>query len=91
MPNTPKKISKEEALRVLKEARSEKVKNFIEEKTERAATVLHELMDSEDVPPVVRMASAKDILDRGGFKPVEKIAIAQLQPITGMKFILDND
>lgn len=80
MENPPVNISPEEALKVLTEQRKNKVQKKIDESTERAAEVLHTLLDSEDVPPVVRMASAKDILDRGGFKPVEKQVIAVTYP-----------
>lgn len=80
-----------ESVRALAEVRKQRVQATIDDSTERAAEVLHTLLDSEDVPPVVRMASAKDILDRGGFKPVERLAVAMVQPITGMKFELDQD
>lgn len=80
-------IKKDEALQILKDARIQKVKNIIDESTERAVEVLNEVMDSSDVPPVVRVAAAKDILDRGGHKPVEKVAIAVVLP----KPILDLD
>lgn len=80
----------QKAKQVLIEARKERVQQSINNSTERAAEVLHNLLDSEDVPPVVRLQSAKDILDRGGFKPVEKLAIAQVQPITGMTFKIEE-
>lgn len=80
----------EEAKRIAIEARKERVQTSIDSSTERAAEVLHSLLDSEDVPPVVRLQSAKDILDRGGFKPVDKLLVAQVQPITGMSFQLDE-
>lgn len=80
----------QKAKQVLIEARKERVQQSINNSTERAAEVLHNLLDSEDVPPVVRLQSAKDILDRGGFKPVEKLAIAQVQPITGMTFQIEE-
>ena len=85
------KISKEEALKVLAESRKQKVTQFIEESSPRASQVLHEVMDSEDTPAIVRVTAAKDILDRAGFKPVDKLAIAMVQPITGMSFQLDTD
>lgn len=80
----------QKAKQVLIEARKERVQQSINNSTERAAEVLHNLLDSEDVPPVVRLQSAKDILDLGGFKPVEKLAIAQVQPITGMTFQIEE-
>lgn len=82
--------NKAEALKVLKELRKNRVQEFIEEKAERSADVIHRIVESEDAPPIVRLNAAKDILDRAGYKPVERIAVAQIQPITGMKFVLDN-
>ena len=80
-----------ESAQILAEHRRNRVRDFIDNKTERAAETLHELMTTEDTPAVVRLSAAKDILDRGGFKPVERIAIAQVVPITGMKFVLDGE
>lgn len=80
-------ISKEDAMRILVEARKKKVQQQIDESTERAATVMHEVLNSEDTPPVVRVAAAKDILDRGGFKPVERQVVTHILP----KPILDLD
>ncbi len=85
------KISPADAKKILIEARKQRVQEHIDNSTERAAEVLANLVDSEDVPPVVRMASAKDLLDRGGFKPVDRLLVAQVQPITGMQFELDGD
>ena len=79
-----------EAKEILVEQRRLRVQAFIEEKTERSASVIHELLDGEDNNQVVRLAAAKDILDRGGFKPVERLAVAVLQPITGMRFEFDQ-
>ena len=82
---------RKEAAEILAEQRKLRVQAFLEEKTERSAQVIHELLDNEDTAPVVRFSAAKDILDRGGFKPVERLAIAQVVPITGMKFVLDGE
>jgi hypothetical protein len=78
-------ITTEEALKVLYETRRKKVQKSIDEKADRAVAVLHELVESEDVPPVVRLQASKDILDRAGFKPVERSVVA----ITYPKPILD--
>lgn len=84
---TPVVVSKEDALQILKDARNQQVKKYIDESTVRAAEVLHEVMDSNDAPPIVRVTAAKDILDRGGHKPVEKVQMAVVFP----KPILDLD
>jgi hypothetical protein len=68
------------AQEVLKLARKERIKDVIDTKAERSIEVLHEVMDSEDSPPIVRVTAAKDILDRAGFKPVEKQVIAHILP-----------
>ncbi len=90
MTQSPTKISPEEALQVLKDQRNLSVKKKIDEATPRAVEVLHEILDSENSPPIVRVTAAKDILDRGGHKPIDKLAIAMVQPITGMSFELDK-
>lgn len=38
----------------------------------RAREVMFDIMDDEDSPPNVRYSAAKDLLDRAGFKPVDK-------------------
>lgn len=38
----------------------------------RAREVMFDIMDDEDSPPNVRYSAAKDLLDRAGYKPVEK-------------------
>jgi hypothetical protein len=84
------KLNPEDAVKILADLRRKKVQTSIEESTEHAVNTTTQLMTSEDVPPVVRLAAAKDILDRAGFKPVDRLAIAQVTPITGMKFVFDN-
>lgn len=96
MPSMPKKqnlISKEEAAKALADARKMKVQKFIEVSTERSAEVLAEIQDSEDAPPVVRVAAAKDLLDRGGFKPVDRTitAIVFPKPILDLDAILKSE
>lgn len=73
-------ISTEEARKVLADLRKKKVQSAIEEKAERAVQVTHDILESEDAPPVVRLNAAKDILDRAGFKPVEKQVVAVTYP-----------
>jgi phage terminase small subunit len=49
-----------------------KIKEYIESKASRAAEIVYEIADNEDNEPPVRLNASKDILDRAGFKPVEK-------------------
>lgn len=73
-----------QASRLLKNA---KIRDYIEElRTERreaimnklanmaadALTVVYDLAMSEDAPEAVRLQASKDILDRSGYKPIEK-------------------
>lgn len=82
--------NKVEALRILAEERRKLVLSDISDSSPAAVKTIRELADAEDVPPAVRLAAAKDILDRDGFKPIERLAIAQVAPITGMRFELDQ-
>ena len=48
-----------------------KVQEYLEQKAERAAEVIFELLENAQ-NETVRLNSGKDILDRSGFKPTDK-------------------
>lgn len=53
--------------------RNAKVQQYLENIAEKAATRIEQLMEqSENLP--VALGASKDIMDRAGFKPVEKLA-----------------
>lgn len=51
--------------------RNSKVREYIEGKAELAASYVFEIASAGD-NDVVRLSASKDILDRAGFKPIEK-------------------
>ena len=48
------------------------VNRIITESQVEAATAIKELITEEGIPPPTKLAAAKDMLDRGGHKPVDK-------------------
>lgn len=70
----------EEALRILAEERKKNVQSKIDSSTETAVDVINRLAESEDIPPAIQLAAAKDILDRGGFKAVDRQIVAHTFP-----------
>lgn len=48
-----------------------RVQQYLEDKAEVAASIIFELAESSDMDNV-RLGAAKDIMDRSGYKPVEK-------------------
>ena len=54
-----------------KQLRKDKVREYLESKAEKASERIFELMNQDDNLPVALNAS-KDIMDRAGYKPVEK-------------------
>lgn len=55
-----------------KRLKEEQIK-YLEVLGSRAIKKINKLAESEDIPASVQYQAAKDIADRGGFKPVEKI------------------
>lgn len=51
--------------------RKQKIREYLEEKSETAASVIFQLATSSE-NDAVRLGASKDILDRAGFKPVDK-------------------
>lgn len=51
--------------------RKDKIRAYLEEKSETAASMIFQLATSAENESV-RLNASKDILDRGGFKPVER-------------------
>ena len=85
-----KKLTRIETKELLKQERTARVKDTIEEVSEKALDSVIELSQNA-VKENVRLDASKDILDRAGYAPVQKIAVAQLQPITGMRFVYEDD
>lgn len=52
--------------------RKPKVREYLESKAERAAEIVFELAESAEQDNV-RLGASKDILDRAGFKPIDKV------------------
>lgn len=70
----------EEARKELARQRRREVEEHMEVSAIRAASTLSEIMDSDDAPPIVRVAAAKDILDRAGYKPIERKQVEVTMP-----------
>lgn len=85
-----KAISKIDAKKILQEERTARVRETIDERSEDALDSIVAL-STDAVKENVRLDAAKDILDRAGYAPVQKIAIAQLAPITGIEFVLESE
>jgi phage terminase small subunit len=67
--------------------RNDKVKAYLENLAEKAATRIEQLMEqSENLP--VALSASKDIMDRAGFKPVEKQELSN--PDGNLKTIIIN-
>lgn len=80
-----------EARLELAKQRRKEVEEHMEASAIRAASTLSEIMDSDDAPPIVRVAAAKDILDRAGYRPVERQEVAHTfpKPILDLSAIID--
>lgn len=60
----------------------ERTKKFISTTATKAAFSMRQIMDSPtDLGNKEKMAAAKDILDRGGFKPSDKVEVAANSPL----------
>lgn len=51
--------------------RNNKVLEYIEDKAEHAASIVYEIAQFGESDPV-RLSASKDILDRAGYKPIER-------------------
>lgn len=51
--------------------RNANVQEYIEDKAEKAASIVYEIAQSSEHDNV-RLSASKDILDRAGFKPIER-------------------
>jgi phage terminase small subunit len=70
--------------------RKDKIKDYLESKAERAAEVIFELLENAE-NETVKLNAGKDILDRAGHKPTEKIDhTSNGEQITGINYILPN-
>ena len=57
--------------------RSVKVQEYIEDKAEHVAAIVYEIAQFGESDPV-RLSASKDILDRAGYKPIERsISVTQ--------------
>ena len=64
--------------------RDTKVQNYIAEKAEDAASEIYDLSQNGKIENV-RLGASKDILDRAGFKPVEKTQSVNLNVEADLK------
>lgn len=70
--------------------RKPKVQAYLEDKAERAAEVIFELLENAQ-NETVKLNAGKDILDRAGHKPTEKIDhTSNGEQITAINYILPN-
>lgn len=66
------------AVKSIRDARANTAALRIEHFASRAAQVLGELVDDREVPPVVRLRAACELLDRAGYGHVERSARARV-------------
>jgi hypothetical protein len=48
------------------------VLEYLKENASIAASVIMELVQNEETPAAVRLGASKDVLDRAGYKPIER-------------------
>lgn len=82
-----------EAQIALREARAREVEESIAQAAPAAVETLVAIMESEDAPPIVRVAASKDLLDRAGFKPVErsKVEVTMPKPILDIRSMMSDE
>lgn len=75
-------VSTSSVVNSLQDEISERTKKFISTTATKAAFSMKQIMDSPtDLGNKEKMAAAKDILDRGGFKPSDKVEVATSNPL----------
>lgn len=73
--------------------RNVKVRAYLEDQAEKAAIRIQELSEQNKNLPVA-LGASKDIMDRAGYKPVEKSEVKgdiNIPAITGMRIIKEED
>lgn len=56
-------------------------RNILESLVGPALAKMSEILNDESTPPAVRLAAVRDILDRTGFKPTERVEITYAQAL----------
>ena len=75
-------VATSSVVNALQEEIAEKTKKFIASTATKAAFSMRQIMESPtDLGNKEKMAAAKDILDRGGFKATDKVEVATTSPL----------
>jgi len=75
-------VATSSVVNALQEEIAERTKKFIASTATKAAFSMRQIMESPtDLGNKEKMAAAKDILDRGGFKATDKVEVATTSPL----------
>ena len=72
-------------------ARQKSIEALASQYAQEVVDVLRSLYLDETAPPAVRLAAGKEMLDRGHGKPVDRVAIAQINDQAGGGKVLTRD
>ena len=70
--NIKKKSDTVAAVIATENIRKPNVLEYLKENASIAASVIMDLVQNEETPAAVRLGASKDVLDRAGYKPIER-------------------